>query len=86
MRAAVSRYSKLAPVECAAWRIAPATRDAALARMESIAMRIDLTEAGLADAGTCRTNPTRPACRRALSTLGNYGKRNVNEACPTPAA
>ena len=39
MRAAVSRYSKLAPVERAASRIAPATRADALAIMESIAMR-----------------------------------------------
>ena len=50
MRAAVSRYSKLAPVERAASRIALATRVEALAMMELIAMS-GLEKTGLKVAG-----------------------------------
>src|SRR5450631_548323 len=77
MRAAVSRYSKLAPVERAASRIAPATRADALAMMESIAMsglkKSGLKKTGLKVAG--RTyGQTRLRHSRTLSILGNYGK------------
>ncbi len=72
MRAAVSRYSKLAPVERAASRIAPATRADALAMMESIAMS-GLKKTGLKVAG--RTyGQTGLRHSRAVSILGNYGK------------
>ncbi len=67
MRAAVSRYSKLAPVERAASRIAPATRADALAIMESIAMT------GLKVAGR-KYGQTGHRHSRTLSILGNYGK------------
>ena len=71
MRAVVSRYSKLAPVERAASRMAPATRAEAAAVMESIAI------SGLAKAGLrSRPNLWPTGCRhpRTLSILGNYGK------------
>ena len=72
MRAAVSRYSKLAPVVRAASRIAPATRAEAAAMMESIAIS-GLEKAGLRVAGqTYGQSGHRHA--RALSILGNYGK------------
>lgn len=72
IRAVVSRYSKLAPVERAASRIAPATRADALAMMESIAIS-GLKKTGLKVAG--RTyGQTGHRHSRTLSILGNYDK------------
>jgi hypothetical protein len=72
MRAAVSRYSKLAPVVRAASRIALATRADALAKMESIAMS-GLEKTGRKGRGPYLW-PTGRRHSRAMSILDNYGK------------